>query len=62
MSIQQFVGVDYHTRYAIATRMNQEGTVLGRDKIANFKDDIRSYFSSDKIGSVPSDEIEVIKK
>ena len=24
--------------------------------------DIRSYFSSDKIGSVPSDEIEVIKK
>ena len=51
MSIQQFVGVDYHTRYAIATRMNQEGTVLGRDKIANFKDDIRSYFSKLPDGS-----------
>jgi len=51
MSIQQYVGVDYHTKYAIATRMDEEGTILGRDKIANFKDNIRSYFSKLPDGS-----------
>lgn len=45
MSIQQYVGVDYHTRYAVATRMDEEGTLLGKEKIPNFRDNIRSYFS-----------------
>lgn len=42
----EYVGVDYHTRYAIATRMNKDGDILSKDRIANVKDDIRSYFSA----------------
>lgn len=40
----EYVGVDYHTRYAIATRMNKEGEILCKDRIANVKSDIQSYF------------------
>lgn len=46
MSIQQYVGVDYHTRYAVATRMNKDGDILSKDRIANVKGDIQSYFSA----------------
>lgn len=41
----EYVGLDYHTKYAIATRMNQEGTILGKDRIENNKEEIRAYLS-----------------
>lgn len=45
----EYVGIDYHTRYAIATRMDKEGTVFSQDRIPNTREDIRDYF-----GSLPS--------
>jgi transposase len=41
----QYVGIDYHTRFATATRMDRDGNILGKDKIMNNKRDIRDYLS-----------------
>jgi len=41
----EYVGIDYHTRYAVATRMTGEGEILSEKRIPNLKDDIRNYFS-----------------
>lgn len=41
----QYVGIDYHTKYAVATRMEKDGTIISQDKIANNKEEIRSYLS-----------------
>jgi hypothetical protein len=51
MSIQQYVGVDYHTRYAVATRMDKDGNILSQNKIPNFKENIRKYCSDLPSGS-----------
>lgn len=45
MSIQQYVGVDYHTRYAVATRMTTDGKILSENRVPNLKDNITDYFS-----------------
>lgn len=42
----EYVGIDYHTKFAVATRMQKDGTILGRDKIDNKKELIRTYLSS----------------
>lgn len=47
----EYVGVDYHTRYALATRMDEGGVVLSQDRIANLKGDIHSYFAGLPEGS-----------
>ena len=47
----QYVGLDYHTRYTIATRMDDSGAVLSKDRITNMRDDIRKYFLSLPQGS-----------
>ena len=47
----EYVGVDYHTRYAVATRMDAVGTVLSQDRIPNLKADIHAYFASLPEGS-----------
>lgn len=41
-----YVGVDYHTKFAVATRMNKDGDIISTDKIDNTKKDIRGYLSA----------------
>lgn len=41
----EYVGIDYHTRFAIATRMLKDGTIVGKDRVENTRDDIRGYLS-----------------
>lgn len=41
----EYVGIDYHTKFAVATRMNRDGDILGKDKIMNNRKDIREYLS-----------------
>jgi len=41
-----YVGVDYHTKFAVATRMNRDGNIISTDKIDNTKEDIRGYLST----------------
>lgn len=36
-----YVGVDYHTKFAVATRMNKDGDIIATDKIDNTKENIR---------------------
>lgn len=42
----EYVGIDYHTKFAVATRMGREGAILGEEKIMNQKDAIRGFLSS----------------
>lgn len=41
----EYVGIDYHTKFAIATRMDKDGVILGENKIANKKELVRNYLS-----------------
>lgn len=41
----EYVGIDYHTKFAVATRMQKDGTVISQDKVMNTKDDIQGYLS-----------------
>lgn len=38
-----FVGVDYHKRYSVATVMNQDGEVLAQQRLANTRDAFRVF-------------------
>lgn len=42
----QYVGIDYHTKFATATKMDRDGNILGKGKIMNNKRDIRDYLSA----------------
>lgn len=41
----EYVGIDYHTKFAVATRMDKDGVILGENRIANRKEEIREYLS-----------------
>lgn len=41
-----YVGIDYHTKFAVATRMNKDGDIISTNKIDNTKEDIRGYLST----------------
>lgn len=41
----EYVGIDYHTKFAVATRMQKDGTVISQDKVMNTKKDIQNYLS-----------------
>lgn len=41
----EYVGIDYHTKFAVATRMDKDGVILGEEKITNTKDALRGYLS-----------------
>jgi transposase len=47
----EYVGVDYHTKFALATRMTQDGKVISQDKVENTKEDIRAYMAELPQGS-----------
>jgi len=38
-----YVGIDYHTKYALATRMKYDGTIISQDKIPTEREAIRGY-------------------
>lgn len=41
----EYVGIDYHTKFAVATRMSKDGLIISRDKVLNNREDIRNYLS-----------------
>lgn len=41
----EYVGIDYHTKFALATRMTKDGQVISQDKVSNTRDEIRDYLS-----------------
>jgi transposase len=41
----EYVGIDYHTKFAVATRMQKDGTIISKDKVMNTKTDIQNYLS-----------------
>lgn len=41
----EYVGIDYHTKFAVATRMQKDGKVISKDKVMNTKADIQNYLS-----------------
>lgn len=41
----EYVGIDYHTKFAIATRMQKNGIVISQDKVMNNREDIQNYLS-----------------
>lgn len=41
----EYVGVDYHTKFAIATRMGKDGVIIAQDKIMNNREGIRNYLT-----------------
>lgn len=41
----EYVGIDYHTRFAVATRMSKDGVTIAQDKILNNREDIRNYLT-----------------
>ncbi len=41
----EYVGVDYHTKFAAATRMTKDGTILSRDKVPTTKTDIQAFLA-----------------
>lgn len=41
----EYVGIDYHTKFAVATRMQKDGAVISQDKVMNTKEDIQTYLS-----------------
>lgn len=41
----EYVGIDYHTKFAVATRMKKDGKVISQDKVMNNREDIQNYLS-----------------
>lgn len=41
----EYVGIDYHTKFAVATRMQKDGRVISCDKVMNNREDIQQYLS-----------------
>lgn len=41
----EYVGIDYHTKFALATRMQKDGRVISQDKVMNNREDIQQYLS-----------------
>jgi transposase len=41
----EYVGVDYHTKFALATRMTKDGQIISQDKVPNTRGEIRDYLS-----------------
>lgn len=41
----EYVGIDYHTKFAVATRMQKDGRVISQDKVMNNREDIQQYLS-----------------
>lgn len=41
----KYIGIDYHTRYAVTTIMDQSGKIISKDRVENTREDIRNYFS-----------------
>lgn len=41
----EYVGIDYHTKFAVATRMSKDGVTIAQDKILNNREDIRNYLT-----------------
>jgi transposase len=40
-----YIGIDYHKQYFVATMMNEQGEVIRRDKASTDRESIRRYFS-----------------
>lgn len=50
-SNMEYVGVDYHTKFALMTRMTQSGRIISQDKVDNTREQIRAYIAQLPAGS-----------
>lgn len=46
----QYIGIDYHTQYFVATTIDEKGKVIRKDKVSTNRDSIRHYFRKVGIG------------